>query len=53
MVADRSMVEQAHEVQALAKEFKDCSKENPYVFPEKFVAGAIIPSYHTRGEILL
>jgi hypothetical protein len=42
MVEDRSMVEQAHEVQALAKELENYSKEVPCVLPNKFVAGAII-----------
>jgi hypothetical protein len=42
MVEDRSMVEQAHEVQALAKELENYSKEAPCVLPNKFVARAII-----------
>jgi hypothetical protein len=42
MVEDRSVVEQAHEVQALAKELENYSKEAPCVLPSKFVAGAII-----------
>jgi hypothetical protein len=42
MVEDRSVVEQAHEVQALAKELENYSKETPCVLPNKFVAGAII-----------
>jgi hypothetical protein len=42
MVEDRYVVEQAHEVQALAKELKNYSKEAPSVLPNKFVAGAII-----------
>jgi hypothetical protein len=42
MVEDHSVVEQAHEVQALAKELENYSKEAPCVFPDKFVAGAII-----------
>jgi hypothetical protein len=41
-VEDRSVVEQAHEVQALAKELENYSKEAPCVLPNKFVAGAII-----------
>jgi hypothetical protein len=42
MVEDRSMVEQAHEVHALAKELENYSKEAPCVLRDKFVAGAII-----------
>jgi hypothetical protein len=42
MVEDHSVVEQAHEVQALAKELENYSKEVPCVLPNKFVAGAII-----------
>jgi hypothetical protein len=42
MVEDRSVVEHAHEVQALAKELENYSKEAPCVLPNKFVAGAII-----------
>jgi hypothetical protein len=42
MVEDRSVVEHAHEVQALAKELENYSKEVPCVLPNKFVAGAII-----------
>jgi hypothetical protein len=42
MVEDRSVMEQAHEVQVLAKEFENYSKEVPCVLPNKFVAGAII-----------
>jgi hypothetical protein len=42
MVEDRSVVEQAHEVQALAKELEIYGKEAPCVLPNKFVAGAII-----------
>jgi hypothetical protein len=42
MVEDRSVVEQGHEVQALAKELENYSKEAPCVLPNKFVAGAII-----------
>ena len=42
MVEDRPIVEQAHEIQALSKDLKDCSKEIPCVLPDKFVAGAII-----------
>jgi hypothetical protein len=42
MVEDRSMVEQAHEVQALANGLENYSKEAPWVLPAKFVAGAII-----------
>src|SRR6266498_1641314 len=42
MVEDRSVVEQAHEIQALAKDIENCSKESPCVLPDKFVAGGII-----------
>jgi hypothetical protein len=42
IVEDRSMVEQAHEVHALAKEPENYSKEVPCVLPNNFVAGAII-----------
>jgi hypothetical protein len=42
MIEDRSVVEQAHEVQALAKELENYSKEVSCVLPNKFVAGAII-----------
>jgi hypothetical protein len=42
MVEDCSVVEQTHEVQALAKELENYSKEVPCVLPNKFVAGAII-----------
>jgi hypothetical protein len=42
MVEDRSMVEQAHEVQAPAKELENYNKEAPCVLLDKFVAGAII-----------
>jgi hypothetical protein len=42
MVEDRFVVEQAHEVQALAKELENYSKEAPCVLPNKFVVGAII-----------
>jgi hypothetical protein len=38
MVEDHSVVEQAHEVQSLAKELE----QFPYVLPDKFVAGGII-----------
>jgi hypothetical protein len=38
MVENRSVVEQAHEIQALAKELEHF----PYVLPDKFVAGGII-----------
>src|SRR6266540_3808451 len=34
MVEDRSVVEQAHEIQALAKDIENCSKESPCVLPE-------------------
>jgi hypothetical protein len=42
MVEDRSVVEQAHEVQTLAKELENYSKEAPCVLPNQFVAEAII-----------
>ena len=38
MVDDRSVVEQAHEIQTLAKELKIFG----YLLPDKFVAGYII-----------
>jgi hypothetical protein len=38
MVDNRSIVEPAHEIQALAKELEQFS----YVLPDKFVAGGII-----------
>ena len=38
MVKNRSMVEQAHEIQAMAKELEHFS----YLLPDKFVAGGII-----------
>src|SRR5438105_1113529 len=38
MVDDRSIVEQAHEIQSLAKELENF----PCVLPDKFVAGCII-----------
>ena len=38
MVDNRSMVEQDHEIQTLAKELE----QPPYVLPDKFVAGGII-----------
>jgi hypothetical protein len=41
MVENRFVVEQAHEVQALAKDLDNYSKEVPCVLPNKFVAGAI------------
>ena len=42
MVEDHSVVEQAHKIHTLAKDLKNCSKESPYVLPDKFVAGGII-----------
>jgi hypothetical protein len=42
MVEDRSMAEQAHEVQAPTKEPENYRKEVPCVLSNKFVAGAII-----------
>jgi hypothetical protein len=44
MVEDHPVVEQAHEIQGLAKELKDYNEENPCELHEKFVAGAIIPN---------
>jgi hypothetical protein len=41
MVENRFVVEQAHEVQALAKDLDNYSKEVLCVLPNKFVAGAI------------
>jgi hypothetical protein len=41
MVENRFVVEQAHEVQALAKDLENYSKEVLCVLPNKFVAGAI------------
>ena len=38
MVYDRSIVEQAHEIQTMAKELKNFGT----VLPDKFVAGCII-----------
>ena len=38
MVDDRSVVEQAHEIQMLAKELSNMER----VLPDKFVAGGII-----------
>ena len=38
MVENRSVVEQAHEIQALAKELEHF----PYLLPDKFVPGGII-----------
>jgi len=38
MVDNRSVIEQAHEIQALAKKLE----QFPYVLPKKFVAGGII-----------
>ena len=42
MVEDHSEVEQAREIHTLAKYLKNCSKESPYMLPNKFVAGGII-----------
>jgi hypothetical protein len=42
MVENRSVMEQAHEIHTLAKYLKNCSKESPYVLPNKFMAGGII-----------
>jgi hypothetical protein len=42
MVNDRSIVKQAHEIQSLAKELKGFKCE----LPDKFVAGALLPSCH-------
>jgi hypothetical protein len=53
MVEDRSVMEQAHEVQVLAKEFENYSKEVPCVLPNKFVAGAIITELpHSWRDLL-
>jgi len=42
MVEDRPVVEQAHEIQALAKELEQMDKTRPCALPDKFVAGGII-----------
>ena len=42
MVEDRPVVEQAHEIQALAKELEQMDKTCPCALPDKFVAGGII-----------
>ena len=42
MVEDHSLVEQSHDIHALAKGLKNCSKEAPCVLPNKFVAGSTI-----------
>jgi len=42
MVEDRFVVEQAHEIHTLAKDLKNCSKDDPCVLPDKFVAGGTI-----------
>lgn len=42
MVEDRSIVEQAHEIHALAEDLESYSKEVPCVLPDKFVAEGII-----------
>jgi hypothetical protein len=42
MVEEHSVVEQAHEVQVLAKKLENYSKEASCVLPDKFVEGAII-----------
>jgi hypothetical protein len=42
MVENHSVVEQAHKIHTRAKDLRNCSKENPYVLPNKFVAGGII-----------
>ena len=39
MTGERSIVEQAHEIQSIAKELEQVS----CVLPEKFIAGGIIP----------
>ena len=49
MTDERSVVQQAHEIQSLAKELElfKC------VLPDKFVAGGIIANFHLRGTIFL
>jgi hypothetical protein len=42
MVEDRSVVEQAHEIQTLARDLENYSKDAPCKLPDKFVAGGII-----------
>ena len=42
MVDDRSVVEQTHEIQVLAKDLEHYCKNAPCVLPDKFVAGGII-----------
>ncbi|KAF8720947.1 hypothetical protein HU200_023353 [Digitaria exilis] len=42
MVEGLSVVKQARKIHMLAMDVRHCSKENPYVLPDEFVAGAII-----------
>ena len=49
MVENRSVVEQAHEIQALAKELEHF----PCLLRDKFVADGIIAKCHLLGGILL
>jgi hypothetical protein len=42
MVEDRSVVEQTHEIQALARDLENYSKDALCKLPDKFVAGGII-----------
>jgi hypothetical protein len=53
MVEDRSVVEQAHEVQALAKELESYSKEAPCVLPTSLWQEQLSLSCHILGGILL
>jgi hypothetical protein len=56
MVEDRSVVEQAHEIQALARDLENYSKDAPCKLTDKFVAGGIIsklpPSWKEFGTSL-
>jgi hypothetical protein len=49
MVDNRSVVEQAHEIQALAKELE----QFPCVLPDRFMVGGIIVKLPLLGGILL
>jgi hypothetical protein len=42
MVEDRFVIEQAHEIQALARDLENYSKDAPCKLPDKFVAGGIM-----------
>jgi hypothetical protein len=54
MVEDRSMVEQAHEVQALAKELENYIAKRPHVFyPTSLWQERLSQSCHTLEWILL